>query len=432
MNAVLQNGVMTLFFIVVCMILSGFFSGSETAVTALNRYRLQYLANIKKNQTAERLLEMLRHPQKLLGMILIANTFLNMLVSSLTTAVIIEWLGQEYVLLSTVILTFLVLVFAEVLPKSVAAYRPDAIAFKVARILSTLLTIMGPVVAVVNLITAGVLRLFGMRLQAGSRLSLSRDEIGGLIKLNRQKKDSEDEVEQMLEGILDLDEMTVGNVMQPRADLIGIDLTDRWHEIIGYLKNTKSRNMIIYKSQIDDIQGYIGCETIMKCLLENKLSKETLVKRMKKANYIPETTKLEKQLKYFKENHENLAVVVDEYGHLCGIVERSDIIDEVIGCYAQGYPMTLGAYSHQGVKEYWFYGNVTVRDINKTMQWQLPEEGANTIGGVIIEHLEHIPEGGLCTVIAGYKIEILQMKNNKVHRLKIIDPAKKKEAEKLG
>ena len=189
--------------------------------------------------------------------------------------------------------------------------------------------------------------------------------------------------------------------------------------------------MIIYKSQIDDIQGYIDCETIMKCLLENKLSKETLVKRMKKANYIPETTKLEKQLKYFKENHENLAVVVDEYGHLCGIVERSDIIDEVIGCYAQGYPMTLGAYSHQGVKEYWFYGNVTVRDINKTMQWQLPEEGANTIGGVIIEHLEHIPEGCLCPVIAGYKIEILQMKNNKVHRLKIIDPAKKKEAEKL-
>ena len=412
------------------MILSGFFSGSETAVTALNRYRLQYLANIKKNQTAERLLEMLKYPQRLLGMILIANTFLNMLVSSLTTAVVIAWLGQEYVLLSTVVLTFLVLVFAEVLPKSVAAYRPDAIAFRVAGILSILLKIMGPIVAVVNLITSGVLRLFGMRLQAGSRLSLSRDEIGGLIKLNRQKKNSEDEVEQMLEGILDLDEMVVGNVMQPRADLVGIDLTDHWHEIIEYLKSTKRRNIIIYKSKIDDIQGYIDCETIMKCLLENKLSKETLIKRMKKANYIPETTKLEKQLKYFKGNHEHLAVVVDEYGQLCGVVERSDIIDEVVGCYAQGYPITLGAYSHYGANEYWFYGNVAVRDVNKTMQWQLPEDGANTIGGLIIEYLEHIPEGGLCVYIAGYKIEILQMKNNKVHRLKIIAPSNENEVER--
>lgn len=422
MQTVINGGAITIVFIMGCMICSGFFSGSETAVTALNRYRLQYLADIKKDNTAKRLLVMLRYPQKLLGMILIANTFLNMMVSSLATTATIFWFGQEYVLLATVMLTFLVLVFAEVLPKSVAAYRPDVIAYKVAGVLRVLLFLMGPLVAIVNGITAGVLWIFGMRLQAGTRLNLSRDELGGLIKLNRQKNSSSNEVEQMLEGILDLDAMKVSHVMQPRSEMNGIDLNDSWHEIIGFLKKSPKENIFIYNEKIDNIQGYITTSTVLQCVLENKFSKETLIKQMQSVAYIPETTPLEKQLSVFKQQHAQMAVVVDEYGEICGIVEHKDIIDEIVGCYTHAYPLLNAGVGHAGLQGYCFYGNVAVRDVNKAMDWELPEERANTLGGLIIDLLECIPEGNCCVEIDGYQIEILQMKSNKVHRCKIQQP----------
>jgi len=411
----------------VCIVCSGFFSGSETAVTAVNRYRLQYLAHIKKQATALTLFTMLKHPQKLLGMILIANTFLNMLVSSLATAVTINWLGEQYVLMTTMLLTLIVLIFAEVLPKSVAAHHADTIAYRVAPALSMLLWLLSPLVIIINALTTLVLRLVGVRIPHDRSMDLSRDELGNLIKLKRQKLGKDSDIEQMLEGILDLDDITIEDVMLPRTEVSGIDISEPWVDIIKYLKKNKQTHVMIYDSNIDQILGAISMQTVTKCLLDNKLSKETLTKKMCKMHFVPETTKLEQQLRYFKEHNEYIAAVVDEYGQLCGVVHLEDIIDEVVGGYASGLHNTIGPQARHQSDQYWFYGKVAVRDINKAMNWHLPEDKANSIGGLVVEWLEQIPETKLCVVIESYKIEILQIKNNQVHRLKITPPAKEDE-----
>jgi Mg2+/Co2+ transporter CorB len=408
--------------IAVCVLCSGFFSGSETAVTAVNRYRLHYLAQVKKNAVAKILFTMLKQPQKLLGMILIANTFLNMMVSSLATAITIHWYGEEYVLLSTILLTLIVLVFAEVLPKSVAAHNADAIAYRVAWLLRALLWVLSPIVFVINSITMGILRCFGVQFQPSKQLDLSRDELGNLIKIRRQNQGKEGGVEQMLAGILDLDDITVEDVMLPRAEMTGIDISHRWPDIIDYLRNVSAPHCLIVDGNIDKILGHISFDTITKCLLDNRLSKETLLKKMQKLQYVPQTTKLEQQLRHFRDNSDGIAAVVDEYGHLCGLVQREDIIDEIIGEYTAGLQSVSGPHTRQRDGQYWFYGNVTVRDINKSLDWSLPEDHANSIGGLVVNWLEHIPEYPLCVEIDGYQIEILQIKHNKIHRLKITPP----------
>lgn len=411
----------TLVIIIFCILMSGFFSGSETAVTAVNRYRLQYLASIKKNPAAIILFAMLKKPQKLLGMILIANTFFNMMVSSLVTTITISALGQEYVLVATIALTLMVLIFAEVMPKSVAAHKPDTIAYRVARVLSWLLWLLSPLVAVVDAITSGILRLLGVHISQRKEVDLSRDELGNLIKQRAQSSD-EREVEHMLEGILDLGDMTVEDVMLPRSEMDGIDISDTWENIIRYLKLTKRQYLLLFDENIDTILGYVDIHAVTRCLLDNKLSKDTLLKKMHKVCYVPESTKLEKQLTHFKERGESIAAIVDEYGQLSGIVEREDIIDEIVGEYALGYSRRLGPFVRYERNQYWFNGNTSIRDINKNLHWSLPDDSANTIGGLIVEWVECIPEGNFSVVIQDYKIEVLQMKHNKVHRLKIMPP----------
>ena len=211
--------------------------------------------------------------------------------------------------------------------------------------------------------------------------------------------------------------------MLPRAEMSGIDISHRWPEIIQYLKRVDSRHCLIFEENIDQILGYISLEVITKCLLDNRLSKETLLKRMQKLPFVPQTTKLEQQLRQFRDSGETLAAVVDEYGHVCGLVQREDIIDEIIGEYTAGLQRVSGPHTRYHDGQYWFYGNVAIRDINKALDWQLPEDKANSVGGLVVNWLEHIPEYPLCVEIERYRIEILQIKHNKIHRLKITPPA---------
>lgn len=417
----MQHVTTTLGLMVLCVCGSGFFSGSETAVTAVNRYRLHYLATIKKTPNAKTLLAMLAKPQKLLGMILIANTFLNILVSSLATEMTITLLGPEYVLATTVVLTLVVLIFAEVLPKSVAAQKTDTIAYAVAPILHVLLWLMRPLVIVVDAVTTGLMWILGIRFPQGGGENLSRDELGNLIK-QRRISAQDGEVEQMLEGILDLDDMLVTDVMLPRGAIEGIDVSLSWQEIIKTLKLTERERLLIYDDTIDQIKGYIDIRTIMRCLLDNKLSKDILLKKMRKIRYVPESMSLELQLQKFKVEGESMVAIVDEYGDLTGIVEREDIIDEVVGEFAKGLTRSFGPVSRSGHQEYWFDGSMAVRDINKILHWSLPEDGATTIGGLVLEYLECIPEGRLSLVVSGYRIEVLQIRNNQIHRLRVKPP----------
>lgn len=408
--------------IVTCILMSGFFSGSETAVTAVNRYRLHFLSKTKKDPKAVVLSALLSRPQRLLGMILIANTFLNILVSSLATTVTMNTLGEDYVLISTVVLTLLVLIFAEVLPKSIAALQADVLAYQVAYVLRGLLWLFSPLVSVVDAITTLIMRCMGMKVHQEKEMHLSRDELGNLIKLKRKSAPLEQDVEHMLEGVLDLEQVTVEEIMLPRNQVHAIDINDAWRDVVSALKQCNKAHVVIMDADIDHLIGYVDMHVIMCCLLDSKLSKEVLLKKIRKFSYVPLTTKCEKQLQHFKGSGESIAAVVDEYGQVCGLVERNDIVDEIIGEYVAGYSQQWGPFLRKEQGYYWFRGDTAVRDINKALHWELPEEHANTIGGLVLDCLECIPEGPLSLEIERYRVELLQIKNNKVLLLKIQPP----------
>lgn len=408
--------------IAACIVMSGFFSGSETAVTAVNRYRLHFLAKTKKDPRAVVLSALLARPQRLLGMILIANTFLNILVSSLATTVTMNTLGEEYVLTATVLLTLLVLIFAEVLPKSIAALQADVLAYRVAYVLRGLLWLFSPLVSVVDAATTFIMRCMGMQINPEREIQLTRDELGNLIKLKRKNATFAHDVEHMLEGVLDLEQVTVEEVMLPRNQVHAIDINDAWREVVCALKQCTKAHVIVMDADMDHLLGYVDMPIIMRCLLDSKLSKAVLLKKIRKFSYVPLTTKCEKQLQYFKSSGESIAAVVDEYGQVCGLLEKNDIVDEIIGEYVAGYSQQWGPYLRVEDGYYWFRGVTAVRDINKALHWELPEDNANTLSGLMLDYLECIPDGPLSLEIKGYRAELVQIKNNKVLLLKIQPP----------
>ena len=410
----------------ICLVGSAFFSGSETAVTAVNRYRLQYLANIKKQASAQILLRLLQCPQKLLSMILIANTFLNVLISSLATALALIWLGQKYVLLVTFMLTIVILICAEVVPKSIAAYYSDYIAYAVAPVLKVLLVLLGPIVFIIDKITSFLLKCCGVSLSGQRNLDLSRDELGSLIK-QRVRAQKNNEVEYMLEGVLDLASITVEDIMCPRAKMKGVDISQPWHQIIKIIRDNEGECILFYKNSFDHILGTIDVQIILSCMLENKLNKETLLQHLTKPVYVPEMTSLEVQLKQFGVSNTRFSFVVDEYGQVTGVIESKYIIDQITGIYAKNYASGLSIVLREEAGQYWFDGNMPVRDINKILHWTLPEMQANTIGGLVVDYLECIPEGVCAVQIHGYRIEIITIVNNKISRLKIIPPSQEPE-----
>jgi Mg2+/Co2+ transporter CorB len=402
----------------ILIICSAYFSGSETGIMSLNRYRLRHLEK-QKHKGAKRVSKLLDRPDRLIGLILIGNNLVNIAASAIATIIGLRLFGDMGILIATVALTLIVLIFAEVTPKTLAALYPEKIAFPSSIILSLLLKILFPFVVAVNWITNGLLMLIGVSPEQRQEHSLSSEELRTVVNESSAMLPKRDQ--NMLVGILDLEKVTVEDIMVPRNELVGIDINDDWKKIQKQLAQSNHTRVLLYRDNMDDVVGYIHLRDALKLLFKNQFTKTTLIRAVKELYFIPEGTTLNVQLLKFQHAKERLGLVVDEYGDIQGLVTLEDILEEVVGDFTTTMTPTTSDEVHpQPDGSYLVDGSATVRDINKEMNWTFPTDGPKTLNGLIIEYLEDIPEANLSVRIAGYPLEIIEVSDNMIKSVRII------------
>ena len=412
----------------VLIILSAFFSSSETGMMALNKYRLRHLVK-DKHRAALLVSHLLEKPDRLIGVILFGNNVVNFLAAAIATVIGFRLLGNYGVAASPFIIAIIFIIFAETAPKTYAAIRPEKIAFPSAYILTPLLKLCYPIVYIINKISNTLLIPLGINADSIEDKPLSQDELrsivheaGAAISSNHQD---------MLLGILELEKVTVDDIMVPRNELIGIDLDDSIADILDQLSHCQHTRLIVYRENIDNIVGMLHVRRVLRILSRKK---EFIIDELENLTiepyYLPEGTPLHTQMLNFQEQKQRTGLVVDEYGVLQGMVTLDDILEEIIGEFTTDLQTFNQDIQAQEDGSFFVDGSTTVRDINKRLDWELPTEGPKTINGVILEHLEDIPEAGTSLRINGYTFEITQMVDNAVKKVKIFplpDGSKTKE-----
>lgn len=402
----------------ILIILSAYFSGSETGIMSLNRYRLRHLEK-QNHQGAKRVSKLLERPDRLIGLILIGNNLVNIAASAIATIIGLRLFGDMGVLIATIALTLVVLIFSEVTPKTLAALYPEKIAFPSSIVLSFLLKLLFPFVVAVNWITNGLLMLIGISSEQRVQHSLSSEELRTVVNDSGAMLPERDQ--NMLVGILDLEKVTVEDIMIPRNELVGIDINEDWKKIQKQLAQSNHTRVLLYRDNMDDVVGYIHLRDALKLLFKNQFTKTTLIRAIKELYFIPEGTTLNVQLLKFQHAKERLGLVVDEYGDIQGLVTLEDILEEVVGDFTTTMtPTTSEEVNAQPDGSYLVDGSATVRDINKEMTWTFPTNGPKTLNGLIIEYLEDIPEANLSVRIAGYPLEIVDVSDNMIKTVRIL------------
>jgi Mg2+/Co2+ transporter CorB len=406
----------------VLILLSAFFSGSETALMTLNRYRLKHMAD-SGHRGALLAAKLLKRPDRLIGLILLGNNFVNILASSLSTIIALRLGGEAYIAIAAGILTLVILIFAEVAPKTLAAMSPETLAFPASWVYTPLLYVLYPLVWVVNGIANNLLKLLGIRVSDNPEDTLSQEELrtvvneaGIMIPANHQK---------MLLNILDLEKVTVDDIMIPRNEVDGIDINDPMDEILKVLRETYYTRLPVYQESIDNMLGFIHLRRCMQLMMNGELDKESLQSLIRQPYFIPEGTPLNTQLIHFQREKRRLGLVVDEYGDLQGLVTFADLLEEIVGEFVTDPLDELDDVQDMGDGTYLVNGNASIRDLVRSMKWELPTNGPKTFNGLLLEHLESIPETGISVMISGYPIEILQTQHNMVKVAKIYPQQRK-------
>ncbi|AZZ97650.1 HlyC/CorC family transporter [Pseudoalteromonas sp. R3] len=410
----------------VLVLLSGYFSSSETGIMSINRYRLRHLVK-EKHKSAQRVDELLKRPDRLIGLILIGNNLVNIAASAVATVLGMRLLGDAGIVVATFALTLVILIFAEVTPKTLAALYPEKVAFPSSVILKLLLKLLFPVVVTVNWITNGMLKLIGVSPEQIEEHSLSKEELktvlnesGAMLPTNHQD---------MMTSILDLDHVTVEDIMIPRSEINAIDINDDWKDISKQLTNAQHTRVLLYRDQIDDAVGFIHSRDALRLLTKEQFDKPSLLRAVREIYYIPESTSLNTQLLKFQQNKERIGLVVDEYGDIQGLVTLEDILEEVVGDFTTTKtPAPSDEVDVQNDGSVMVDGGANVRDLNKEMRWHLPTEGPKTLSGLIVEYLEDIPQTQLGLKIAGYPMEVVEIKENMIKVVKVYPNKKKKPA----
>ncbi|WP_417664883.1 HlyC/CorC family transporter [Pseudidiomarina sp.] len=405
----------------VLLFLSAYFSGSETGMMSVNRYRLRHLAQ-QGNAGANRVLYLLDRPDRLIGLILIGNNLVNIAASAIATIICLRWFGDAGIVIATFGLTLVVLIFAEVTPKTIAALHPERIAFPSSFVLKPMLTVLYPLVATVNFITNSFMRLLGINPKGSSgQDALSSEELRTVV--NEANSMIPSSHQDMLISILDLEKVTVEDVMIPRADISGIDVQDDVKSIIKQLSQAQYTRILLYRNEIDDAVGFLHARDIMQIMTKNNndLDKSEIVRAARDIYYIPEGTPLNVQLLKFQRNKERIGLVVDEYGDIQGLVTLEDILEEIVGDFTTSIaPAPSESTQVQIDGSVHVEGVANIRDLNKEMNWDLPTDGPKTVSGLIIEQLGDIPQRPLCLRINGYAIEVIESSDNLVKLVRVL------------
>jgi len=387
-------------------------------MTAINRYRLRHLAT-QGNAGAQRVLRLLEHPDRMLGVILLGNNLVNTIASSVATLIAIKLGGETAVAIAALVTTIILLIFGEVTPKTVAATSPESIAFPTSRLILPLLTLLYPLVWLTNAIGMGLLKLFGVYVpQKNNDHQLNMDELRtlvheaeGIIQLNHKK---------MLLGILDLEKKTIEDIMIPRSDILGIDLEDSLTTISKKLSDAQHSRLLLYQDSIENVIGIIQLRKLLPYFQHNDLDKEILKQEAAKELYfIPEGTSLYTQLLNFQRQKRRVGLVVNEYGDIQGLVTLEDILEEIVGEFTTS-PDAFNQHLHlQSDGTYLVDASMPIRDLNKALHWQLSTDGARTLNGLILNYLETIPQTGISFRISNYPMEIIHVTNNAIKTVRI-------------
>ena len=399
------------------IIASAYFSSSETGMMSLNRYRLRHLAR-SNHAGAKRASKLLESPDKLIGVILIGNNFVNFLAASIATSIAIALFGDPSPILTAVVLTLVVLIFAEVTPKTIAALHPEKIAYPSSLLLALLLKLLYPVVWIVNVVSNALVRLIGFSSEAnGNENQLTPEELrtvvyesGGRIPRRRHG---------MLMNILDLERVTVDDILVPRHELVGIDIEDDLNDILLQISSAQHTRLPVYKHDIDNIVGVLHLRSTGKLIGIEELNKSALLQETAEPYFIPESTPLHTQLFNFQKKKERMAVVVDEYGAVKGIITLEDILEEIVGEFTTDLAASSKDIHPQEDGSFLIDGSASVRDINKVLSWDLESSGAKTLNGLLTESLESIHDSSVCINLDGYYAEIVQVKDNVIKTVKM-------------
>lgn len=416
----------------VLLMLSAFFSGSETGLMTLNRYRLRHMA--KAGHRGARLAEkLLARPDRLIGTILVGNNIVNVLAATVATMISLRahaayGISQELALaVGTTGLTILILIFGEVTPKTLAAIHPDRVGLPSAYVYSVLRWVLLPFVLLVNLFSNAILRMLGVSPEDAAQHSLSTEELrsvvaeaGAMIPQRHQR---------MLLSLLDLEKATVEDIMVPRNEIVGIDITDPGDRIKAQLVNSQHTRLPLYNGSIDDLRGIIHLRNALKTLQETPFEPQSLLQNAREPYFIPEGTPLNQQLLNFQNQKRRIGFVVDEYGDIQGLVTMADILEEVVGEFTSDPAARIKNVSMESDGSYVVNGGITIRTLNRTLGWKLPTAGPRTINGLVLEQLEDIPKPGKQVKVRDYLIEITETQANAVRTARIRPPVPQKEAE---
>ncbi|MCW2255977.1 Mg2+/Co2+ transporter CorB [Providencia alcalifaciens] len=404
--------------LVILIIMSAYFSASETSMMTLNRYRLKHLAK-QGNRSAKRVEKLLRHPDKLISLIIIGNNLINIIASSLATIIGMRLYGNAGVAIATGILTFVILVFAEVMPKTIAALYPEKIAFPSSYILKPLQKIMLPVVWTFNKITLLFMGILGIRSPIIRSDAVSKDELRSIVnesktKLSRRNQD-------MLISILDLEKVTVGDIMLPRNEIVGIDVNDDWKSIVRQLTHSPHGRIVLYRDSLDDVIGILRVREAYRMMMEKReFNKQNLIKAADNIYFIPNSTPLSIQLINFQHNKEKIGIIVDEYGEIQGLVSVEDILEEIVGDFTTSMSPSLAEeVLPQSDGSILVDGTANIRELNKAFDWHLPIDGPRTVNGMVLEAIGDIPNIEEKIVISHYMVEVLLISDNIIKQVKI-------------
>jgi Mg2+/Co2+ transporter CorB len=398
------------------LILSAFFSGTETALMSLNRYRLRHRA--RSGHRGARLAEaLLRRPDRLIGLILLGNNLVNISAASLVTLISLRLGGEAAIAIGTGLLTLVILIFAEVAPKTLAALHPERVALPAAYIYYPLLRVLYPFVWLTNLLANAVLRLFGVRHDDVQSHSLSSEELRTVV--NEAGAMISRRYRRMLTSILDLEKVTVDDIMVPHNEIIAINLEEPMVQILDQIQASQHTRLPAYRDSLDNVVGILHIRRLVTALRKADLTRDDLVEALQEPYYVPEGTPLSTQLVQFQQRKRRLALVVDEYGDIQGMVTLEDILQEIVGEFR-----TVPSDQHpdlqpDGAGGWIIDGSANVRELNRLLGWQLPTDGPKTLNGLILETLETIPEPGTLLELNDYPVEILATSENMVRSARI-------------
>ncbi|MGA8863344.1 MAG: HlyC/CorC family transporter [Gallionella sp.] len=415
----------TLFAILLLLLVcSAFFSGSETSMMAINRYRLNSLVR-RGNRSAKLVSRLLGKVDKLLGSILLGNTLLNVVAAAVTNIIIFRMFGQNdlALLIGTLTLTFVLLVFSEIMPKIIAASYPERIALPASYLLTPLITLFQPVVSIAGGLVKGVLWLLRIKIETDqSKQKMTIEELRGLVLDAEQYLPRKHQ--KMLLNLVDLERITVNDVMVPRNQIEALDINADESELRQQIITCHHTLLPVYADTHSNIIGILHIKRVPALLQEAKLDLTRLREILNDPYFIPSDTPLLKQLQQFQERHARLGMVVDEYGELLGLVTLENILEEIVGEFTTQSPAQSGKFLRQEDGSFLLEGSSSLRELNRKLGLHLPLDGPKTLNGLILDHLEDIPETGTSLKIAGYPIEIIQTQDRivKVARIFPIRP----------